>query len=560
MKQVRPHQKEVHKKLDTYLEKHAPAKPLVVMATGAGKTFTAGHYIINRFERILWVTHRTELIDQSGASLLYNLRYSPELEEMIESNGGFINTIRFLQGGMAASEDAKFIKKNFGIIKQDLNMHDKRIVIASIQTLYRRYEQINSFAFDAIVIDEAHLFSSRTYEETISYFNPKLLLGLTATPVRTDGKSLYSMFDDIVFEYGIRDGVMDGYLVEIDGIRCKTNIDLDKVHTLAGDFNQKELKHTVNIPERNNLIVDKYEEYASGKQAIFYCVDIEHALELRNTFRRRGHHSTEVIVSDKTICPNREDLIRNFKHGRVQIICNVDILTTGFDYPALSVIGTCCPTKSIVKYIQTLGRGTRPLPDSIKGIEEAEDRRKAIKHSAKPHLTLLDFVDVTSRHHIVNSWELDKKLPLDERVFMTSESKEAMEEQIRKAKIDRLTKQDEKVDLLKLPDYKISKSVRMQEPATEKQIALIAALGYRVDKSYTKYDAAVIIANNEVTNYQLQQLKLWGYEADSTSTYGEYVEAMREHDKKIGKKESPKDRKIGRFIVKKIDESQGPAF
>jgi superfamily II DNA or RNA helicase len=560
MTQIRSYQLEAKKAVENALKKGIN-KQLLVMPTGTGKTFTACNAVLQDYDKVLWITHRKELIDQSGTSLALSL-YSDvqEMAKAIDECGGFTEAIKWVSNNHVM-HPLRFLKESFGIVKQEFNMYDKDIVVASVQTLYRRLDLIPKDSFDCIIVDEAHLFMADTFQACIDHFDAKLYLGLTATPTRMDGKSLYSFFNEIVFEYDLREAILDGWLVEIDAIRCKTEVNLDKVHTLAGDFNQGELTKAVDIPERNNLIVDKYEEYGNERQAIFYCVDIQHAVNLRNVFRNRGY-DCEAVVSDTYITPDRDKTIRRFKKGTLRIITNVDILTTGFDYPNLSIVGTCCPTKSLVKYLQTIGRGTRPIASELKGIENAEERRKAIKNSIKPVLTLLDFVDVTSKHHIVNSWELDKKLPLEQRVFMTSEAKEEMKEKIRRERnVEAIHKKDLRVDLLDLPSYRVSKAARMNEPATSKQIALIAKLGYDIARTkYTKADAAVIIASNEISQFQLTQLRQWGYRADETSTYGEYVEVIKARKKKAVVMRKEGERMIGRLKVNSINEEEGPAF
>ena len=549
-KEPRDYQSAVHSTVTKKLQKNVDSQ-IVVLPTGAGKTFTAcGLIEILGADRTLWLTHREELIDQSGAALAMTMYEDPKaLEDYLTNAGGLISALNRTDSVFLSDPIEKFLKANIGVIKQKRMDKDKRIVVASIQSLHRRLDQLDPNDFDLIVIDECHMAMAKTWKKCADYFTPKLLLGLTATPMRMDGVSLYGLFDEIVYQYELNQAILDGWLVEIDAIRCKTTIDIDEVHTRAGEFMTGELSNVVDCPERNNYIVDKYLEYAKGKQAIFYCVDIKHAKNLADTFYRRGLKSVNIIVSDEVITPNRKEIIRKFKNGDIDILTNVDILTTGFDYPALSVIGTACPTKSTVKYIQTVGRGTRPIAECIRGIHESEGRRKAIQESEKSSLILLDFVDVTSKHRLVNSRELDKGKDPKDRAFITQINREKLEEarrlsdeekQRRIAKIDGIVEQDIRVQLIPLPAVVMSSSPKMREDATEKQLTYMTALGLLNEGSaYTKADAFHLISTQLASPKQVAILRKNNFEAGGDTTLGEYQAAMKIITEKREQQDAP---------------------
>ena len=141
------------------------------------------------------------------------------------------------------------------------------------------------------------------------------------------------MFQEKIFEYGILQGITKGYLSELKGIRIKTNIDLSGAKKSMGDFNVSDLEALVDIPERNKLIVDSYEKYASGRQFICFAVDTHHAVNICKEFTDRGY-KVAVISSDKSVCSDdeREKRISSFKRGELIGLVNVNILTEGFDY------------------------------------------------------------------------------------------------------------------------------------------------------------------------------------------------------------------------------------
>lgn len=543
MRQLRDYQLANHKAI-TDARNNGVINQLNVMPTGTGKTFTMCDYISAYFDSTLWLTHREELIDQSGLTLAQTMapEYAEEISEFVDACGGIVEALNKLDRNVAGSDALRWMRNNIGVIKQGRNDHHRPIVIASVQTLWRRLAQIHPDSFECIVIDEAHYCMAKTWRKSVEHFNVKLRIGLTATPHRADGVSLSNLFDEIVFEYDLPTAIHEGYLVEIDAVQVKTNINLDNVHTRGGEFISGELQHVVDCPERNNLIVDKYLEYAEGRQAIFYCVNIEHAKNLADTFFRRGVKSVNLVVSDKELCPDRKDIIKKFKRGEIDILCNVDILTTGFDYPELSVVGCACPTKSLTKYIQTVGRGTRPIANAIKGLETSKERREAIKASNKPHLTLLDFVDVTSRHKLVNTWELDRRKPFEEKIFMTEQKREEAIEQRekmkREARIDRHSNVDKRIELIPMPEIKFPRSIRWEEPATEKQIRVLLAknlitLEELRENDYTKEDASRMIGSKEVSMSKVQWLRENNFDAPDVVTFAEYSAAKKMIQEKL---------------------------
>ncbi len=302
----------VKKELDNGVKKQ-----LLVMATGTGKTFTAVKAIEQfNFQRVLWITHTEELVQQSALAFLSE-KFDKELTDAVEDIG-FINWVHN-GSGMFGCRGIKF---RMGLIKADAFYPDGSVVMASAQTLYRRLDKLPKDHFDAIICDEAHLFLSRTFSDPLKYFEPKLLLGLTATPTRLDGMQLGNMFDKIVYSYDIADGVKDGYLCELDAVRIKTDLSLDNVRTTGGEFNAKDLSNEVDIPQRNKLIVDSYKTYAEGRQGIFFCVDIKHSLHLAEEFKSQGI-ICNAVSSDEESTGDRSQTIKDFKAGKIQVLTNV---------------------------------------------------------------------------------------------------------------------------------------------------------------------------------------------------------------------------------------------
>ncbi len=205
------------------------------MATGLGKRLQAVE-LMRHFKRSLFICHREELILQAFET---------------------INDIWPME---------------VGIIKGPVFEIDKRIVVASVQTLQNRLNKIDPGLFQYVVIDEAHNFTSPSYLKTIRHFNPKLRTAWTATPKRLDGVSLTNLAQELVFNYPIENGIRDGWLAPLVAYQIKTTTDLSGIKRIAGDFSQEQLSERVDSRSRNSLIVAKYKHYAEGRQAVgFLC-------------------------------------------------------------------------------------------------------------------------------------------------------------------------------------------------------------------------------------------------------------------------------------------------
>ncbi len=514
MKELRPYQEDAVTEVFKQLSGGVRSQ-LVCFATGMGKTLTAAH-IINKFPgRCLWITHSEELIDQSAVAIMREEDFwSLELAERIIRAGGIINWLNTHQRhGMFAPNLDNIAKDFIGVIKQERMDLNAKCVVASIQTLWRRLDKIPFDHFDVIIVDEAHYCMAKTWLKALEHFTPKLLLGLTATPRRLDGQSLGNIFEKITVEKDIKYGIDNGYLCELDAIRLRTDLNLDKVGTRGGEFKEDELEKLVDTPKRNNFIVDSWLKYAKDRQSLFACVTVQHAMNLCATFNARGVKAS-FIVGDEKLCPNRKERMQMWKEEEITVMCHVMVLTAGVDYPDISCVGMVRPTKSLTVYLQNIGRGTRQKPGRFK------------------NCIILDVVDSTSRHQLVNAWELDKEKPIEERTFISKEKKEKLLFE-RRSKVERLVKTTKHVDLFKLPKMKVITSERMKEPATEAQLNWIKEKGYDiVNNEYTKAMCAEIISNFEASEKQKYWLKVKGYDIDVTQplTLGVFQAAKNEID------------------------------
>ena len=472
-------------------------KQMIVMATGLGKTFVATN-IANQFIRILFICHREELI---------------------------------LQAVHAFEE---IYPMQVGIVKEKTFEIDKKIVVGSVQTLANRLQLIKNDEFDLVIIDEIHHYLAVTWVKVAHYFKPQLLLGLTATPHRLDGLNLSNIVDKITFDYGIEPGVRNGYLCQPEAFRIRTGTDISKIKRTGGDFAKKELSVVVDSPGRNSLVVQKYQQYADGRPGIVFAVDIAHAQNLLSEFRKVGI-SSDLVVSDEDITPERSETIKKFKAGQIQVIVNVMILTEGFDYPDVGCIMMARPTESLTVYIQAIGRGLRLKSDEFK------------QRFGADNCIILDFVDNSGKHKLINTWTLEQDLPIKDKVFMGEKRKEEWMIKIateRKIKIEQ--GKDKKVNLLQLPKIKL-KTDRggFLDPASDKQIAWLKSEGvWQENVEYTKGQATEYITNFEAKDWQIAKLRSLGYDISKGVTQGQYYEIIREeNNKRMETKTTPQPKK-----------------
>lgn len=471
----RPYQNDCHLAIKENYKKGIITQ-LIVAATGVGKRLMAIR-TMNHFKKILFIAHRKELIMQA-----FN-----EIEEYWPLQAGIIKGSRF--------------------------EIDKTIIIASVQTLYNRLDRIDPELFDTIIIDEAHHYCSPSFLATIRHFKPKLLTGWTATPKRLDGLNLSNIFQKVVFEYPIEQGIKEGFLSPIQAYQIKTQEDISKVKRIAGDFNMKELSEKVNSPRRNKLVVNKYLEYTKGQQGIAFCCDIDHCYDLRDEFRLFGINC-EAIVSDETRCPNRDELVERYLNGEIDVLCNVTILTEGFDHDNVGSILMVRPTQSETIYKQAIGRGTRLFSDDF------------IQKFNTNKCTVLDFVDNTGKHSLINAWELEKGIAIEDKMFIPEEHREKLLEakEKRNREIEVKFGADKKINLLRLPEVKVWDSASMKiDLATEGQLKWIKDLGvWQEGIEYTKSMASDLISNSPAKEWQIRFLADHKYDVSGNVTNSQY--------------------------------------
>lgn len=228
--------------------------------------------------------------------------------------------------------------------------------VASVQTLVRRMDQYKEP--DLLIIDEAHRAAAKTYKTIIERWPNARVIGLTATPQRTDGKPLDVMFDTLVLGPTIRELMDAGYLCDYEIYAPPIGIDVSTVKRKMGDFDSKELEAVVDKKSITGSAVGHYKTHASGKRCVVMCVSIKHAEHVAEQYQAAGVSSG--VIEGTMTGQQRDKMLADFAAGRLMVICNVQLLVEGVDIPAIEVVQWLRPTQSLVVWMQGNGRGLRP--------------------------------------------------------------------------------------------------------------------------------------------------------------------------------------------------------
>lgn len=308
---------------------------VVQLPTGTGKTTVIAEAVKKLVQnnskfRVLIVVHRIELLDQ----------VSKRLFEFGIANGKI---------------------KSGPTVESDL-----RIQVGLIQSLKNNRKKPTNP--DIIIVDEAHHIAANSYVSLIDFYNDNkpVIIGFTATPSRLDGRCISNIFSEVL-EYGqISDFIQQGYLSPMKHY-ATGEPELDKIRVLrTGDYDQTELQREMSRELVMAELIKGYKGYADGKKMIVFAVNTSHAELIANRYTENGYHA--VSVDYKTDPLDRKKIIDNFRNGKIQILCNVNLFTEGFDCPDVEVIQLARPTKSLNLYLQMVGRGMRIFPGKEYGL------------------------------------------------------------------------------------------------------------------------------------------------------------------------------------------------
>jgi len=259
--------------------------------------------------------------------------------------------------------------------------------VASVQTWVRRMDQYSEP--DLIIIDECHRSAASTYQKILEQYPNAMVIGLTATPSRTDGKGLDGTYQELVQGPTIRQLIDAGYLCDYEIFAPPSSLDLSEVKTKMGDYDKKQLEHEVDKPTITGDAVATYKKHANGKRAAVMCVSIRHAEHVMESYNAAGVPAE--MLEGKMTNKEREAVIDRFRSGETLIVTAVQLLIEGLDLPAIEVIQWLRPTQSLIVYLQGNGRGFR--------VSEGKEK-----------LTILDQVANYKRHGLPDDdreWTLE---------------------------------------------------------------------------------------------------------------------------------------------------------
>lgn len=312
-------------------------RALVAVATGMGKTwlaaldaFAVGREL-GRRPQVLLVAHRAEILAQT--------------------EGVF-------RIAMAANWPEVRVSWYLGA---DDSFHGD-VVVASVQKLARRegLARLSTRSFDYAVIDEVHHAEAPSYRRILAVLKSTFVVGLTATPERSDGVDVVSLFDDVLACHAsIGDGISEGSLVPFHYVGLKDDVDFQEIPWRNGRFDPGVLEQRVENSARMERLWSAWQEYPGGRTIVF-CCSRRHALFARDWLRDRGV-TAAAIFSGEGGDP-RADSINRFEAGDLQALCTVDLFNEGVDFPELDRVVMLRPTESKVVFLQQLGRGLRASP------------------------------------------------------------------------------------------------------------------------------------------------------------------------------------------------------
>lgn len=342
------YQNEILEKLKVERKVHHRYRNLVVAATGTGKTvisaFDFKNYLKhNPHSNFLFIAHRIEILTHAQNT--------------------FRNVLK---------------DQNFGeLLGSGYTVADRRNVFATIQTLANRIKE-NDFSaeyYDYVIMDEVHHIQADSYQQVIKFLNPKIILGLTATPERADGKSILADFDQhIAAEIRLPDALNNKLLCPFQYFAISDSVDLDKAKWIKGKYDTGDLTriYTQSDDRVREILhnLNKYCKDIHDVKAIGFCISIEHAQYMRDKFTSAGLLA-ESLTSVNT--DRRQEIMYQFRKGEINYLFVVDIFNEGIDIPEIDTVIFLRPTESLTIFLQQLGRGLR-------------------LHDHKDSLTVLDFV------------------------------------------------------------------------------------------------------------------------------------------------------------------------
>lgn len=340
---------------EAYRREHRAA--LVVMPTGTGKTLLFAE--ISRLAKgpVLVLAHRQELVEQARAKI-----------------AAWCHDV-------VAVEMAQ---------RRDFTRPDgsrPKIAVASIQTLHKRLRALPRDAFRIVVVDEAHHATAESYRTVLAHFDAHLL-GVTATPDRSDCAPLGEIFSTLAFEYDMRTAIADGWLCPIRSFVVRTQADFSGVRKVAGELATRDVEAILNQDLHLAEVAAPILRERGQRPTIVFAASVAHAHSLTRVMNDlAGAPDHAAAVDGSMPFEVRAPILARFRAGAVKVLVNCSLFTEGFDVPEIALVAIARPVLSRSFYAQMVGRGTRIAP-------------------GKRDLLVLDFVPGNCRHSLAQAVDI----------------------------------------------------------------------------------------------------------------------------------------------------------
>ncbi|MCZ8537599.1 DEAD/DEAH box helicase [Paenisporosarcina quisquiliarum] len=323
-------------------------KGLIISATGTGKTYLSAFDVRNYApQKMLFVVHREQILQKAKSDFKRIL-------------GGYDD--------------------EFGILSGTTKDTNAKYLFATIQSLSKdsMLSQFKEDEFDYILIDEVHKAGADSYRKVINYFKPKFLMGMTATPERTDSFNIYELFDfNVAYEIRLQQALEEDMLCPFHYFGV-TDLEIN-----GESIDDAALFSKLVTDERVNHIIDKIEYYGySGEsvKGLMFCSGIEEARELSRLLNEKGYRTIALIGADSP--EERIKRVEQLENGELDYILTVDIFNEGIDIPSVNQVVMLRQTQSSIIFIQQLGRGLR-------------------KHESKDFVTIIDFIGNYKNNYLI---------------------------------------------------------------------------------------------------------------------------------------------------------------
>lgn len=331
-----------------HLRRRGEKKGIIVSATGTGKTYLSAFDVLQaRPDKVLFVVHREQILNKAKENY------------------------QKILGGK---------KEDYGILSGSKKESDAKYLFATVQTMSKEsiFNQFSKDHFDYILIDEVHKAGAQSYHRILEYFNPEFLLGMTATPERTDGFNIFELFDyNIAYEIRLQEALEADMLAPFHYFGVT---DYEKDGELISDTT------TINQlveEERVNYLIQKLNYYGCSKnvpKGLVFCSRKEEAERLARSFNERDIPSA--YLSGEDTLEKREQEVRRLEEGQLNYIFTVDIFNEGIDIPKINQVVMLRNTQSSIIFIQQLGRGLRKDP-------------------SKDYVTVIDFIGNYKNNYMI---------------------------------------------------------------------------------------------------------------------------------------------------------------